>query len=140
MSEIKKIIVIAGSLEEYKSYLEMLNYACSEADLMGTDPKEIQVSFWGNYFQNPLAGSEALGRLIKQVNQNNPFKNVKDIVTAFLKAHGYDGLYSSFGECGCKLDDLAPCGDGDIMNCEPGYVQPCTCGKKCDWHIGPGND
>ena len=46
-----------------------------------------------------------------------------------LKAEGFGGLVVP-GECGCTLDDLAPCGscekydedDEYINGCEPGYV------------------
>ena len=51
-----------------------------------------------------------------------------DDVKAKLKGHGYGGLYCP-GECGCTLDDLAPCGEctqednEDYINgCDPGYV------------------
>ncbi len=46
---------------------------------------------------------------------------VIEIVKAHLVANGFDGLVSSNGECGCKADDLAPCGDVQ-SGCEGGYV------------------
>lgn len=46
-------------------------------------------------------------------------KNVSDIVLAWLKANGYDGLTDDDG-CGCTLEDFAPCGCC-ICNCFPGY-------------------
>lgn len=50
-------------------------------------------------------------------------------VAAKLKAHGFSGLYCP-NECGCSLQQLAPCGhyrtgkgQGDYLNgCKPGYV------------------
>lgn len=40
------------------------------------------------------------------------------IVELHLKAHGFDGLYSD--ECGCFIDDLAPC--CEIQgSCRAGY-------------------
>lgn len=50
---------------------------------------------------------------------------VIEIVKAHLVSGGFDGLVMPDAECGCLLDDLAPCG-GDISDCEPGYrgVQP----------------
>jgi hypothetical protein len=36
---------------------------------------------------------------------------VIDIVRDYLKQHGHDGLCHVESECGCGLDDLAPCGD-----------------------------
>lgn len=63
--------------------------------------------------------------------------DVIEIVVKHLKREGFDGLYSSCGDCACKLDDLAPCANiqGD---CTAGYLQPCPpdCGDH-DWHIGP---
>lgn len=43
-----------------------------------------------------------------------------------LKGKGYSGLYYP-GECGCGIDDLAPCGEcqegGEYINdCKPGYL------------------
>jgi len=57
--------------------------------------------------------------------------NVKEIVKAYLREHGYDGLYTDSYGCGCEDDDLIPCGDytGD---CQPGYKVPCDCGE-CEW-------
>jgi len=48
--------------------------------------------------------------------------SVRDIIKAYLKEHGYDGLCTD--ECGCRLDDLIPCESGDFNNpldCVPGY-------------------
>lgn len=59
-------------------------------------------------------------------------KTVIEIVKAYLDENGFDGLYSPV-ECGCKKDDLAPCGS-DFAMCEPGYLQECDCGDH-DWHI-----
>ena len=60
---------------------------------------------------------------------------VLSIVEAYLRAHGYDGLYYE-GDCGCLLDDLAPCGEMD-QRCRPGVRQPCSCEWGCKWHVGP---
>ena len=46
---------------------------------------------------------------------------VKDIVKDWLIAHGYDGLYSENGQCGCDLDDLMVCEAAGIDLCKPGY-------------------
>lgn len=60
-------------------------------------------------------------------------KTVKDIVTEYLKSNGYDGLYND--DCGCPVDDLAPCCQL-YDDCTAGYRHDtCECG--CDDHIGP---
>jgi hypothetical protein len=54
---------------------------------------------------------------------------------AWLIENGYDGLFCA-GECACSVDALAPCGETDFSECEPGYKVPCpeSCGCH-DWHI-----
>ena len=69
-----------------------------------------------------------------------PNPTLREIITAWLTANGYDGLYSR--ECGCRLNDLIPCDEPDINDCAAGYLAPCdpeTCenGGGCEWHIGP---
>lgn len=57
---------------------------------------------------------------------------VREIITAYLRERGYDGLCNA--ECGCGLDDLAPCG-GDCGECVPAYKRPSLCAiceTKCD--------
>lgn len=55
----------------------------------------------------------------------------KDIIVAYLKTNGYDGLFSEYGECGCALDDLMPCGEYG-RDCQPGYRVPCP--RECGDH------
>ena len=43
---------------------------------------------------------------------------VREIVTEYLKANGYDGLAGE--ECGCWLHDLMPCGEYGT-NCVAGH-------------------
>ena len=43
---------------------------------------------------------------------------VIEMITARLKAGGYDGL--CYDGCGCLVDDLAPCGNPGIF-CEAGH-------------------
>lgn len=61
--------------------------------------------------------------------------DVKTIVRLHLVANGFDGLYSGDGDCACKTDDLAPCGEMQ-QDCAAGYEAPCpsTCGEH-DYHI-----
>jgi len=62
--------------------------------------------------------------------------NVSEIIKEYLKKNGYDGLCDHYNECGCELDDLAPCG-GLEYNCEPGHKFYCEeTGKPSkDWNI-----
>ena len=54
---------------------------------------------------------------------------VKDIVTEYLKAHGYDGLAAE--DCGCGLDDLMPCEwGGGMPDCKPAHKEPCNCHNR----------
>ncbi len=58
---------------------------------------------------------------------------------AWLKAHGFDGLYNLTGDaCACKLGDLVPCDEPEnLSDCEPGYLHPCDCDLEHAFHIGP---
>lgn len=47
--------------------------------------------------------------------------NVKQIVTEYLKENKYGGLWCN--DCGCEVDDLAPCGEMN-WDCEAGYRHP----------------
>jgi hypothetical protein len=58
---------------------------------------------------------------------------VRDIIKKYLEDNGYDGLFYP-GDCACLKDDLQPC-DGSMMDCEPGYKRPCTCGEGHDYDI-----
>jgi hypothetical protein len=63
--------------------------------------------------------------------------NVHEIVEQYLVAHGYDGLYSEHGECGCDIEHLGCCDDVQA-GCQPGYKRMgCNddCGEGCDFHI-----
>jgi hypothetical protein len=57
----------------------------------------------------------------------------KDIVEAYLKEHGFDGLFNDWGECGCELGDLFPCCES-ISDCQPGYKHPSV---EFDYMIRP---
>lgn len=73
--------------------------------------------------------------------ENNVKVICSDMVSAYLKSHGYDGLVSDDHECGCLLDDLMPCAGEFAMNCTAGHrVEGCDpmCGEGCDFHIFPG--
>ena len=50
-------------------------------------------------------------------------KTVRTIVESYLRDNGFDGLCYHEIECGCGMDDLAPCG-GVLENCRPAYQIP----------------
>jgi hypothetical protein len=49
---------------------------------------------------------------------------VKEIVEKYLKDNGYDGLYSPYDECGCKIEHLFVCG-AECTDCKAGYLKDC---------------
>ncbi len=71
---------------------------------------------------------------------------VLDIVKKYLESNNLDGLYSSEGECACKLSDLQPCGE-NFSNCSPGIKktweelteeQQLYCEPNCAFYIIKG--
>lgn len=55
---------------------------------------------------------------------------VREIMAAWLKEHGYDGLCNE--SCGCGVDDLMPCEEGG-RDCVPAYAVRRKCGcEMCD--------
>jgi len=44
--------------------------------------------------------------------------SVRDILVSKLKRLGCDGIASPDADCGCGINDLAPCG-GDCLGCLP---------------------
>lgn len=48
---------------------------------------------------------------------------VKEIVEKYLRDNGYEGLAGD--DCGCGLDDLAPCDNGFPSECVPAYRVMC---------------
>ena len=55
---------------------------------------------------------------------------VKKIVENYLRENDYEGLQSE--ECGCRLDDLIPCGEC-CDNCEAGYKVIITAKNRDDF-------
>ena len=45
-------------------------------------------------------------------------QNASDILKLWLTEHLFDGLCDG-DDCGCLLDDFAPCGDGPYPSCQP---------------------
>jgi hypothetical protein len=55
---------------------------------------------------------------------------VADYVADYLKQNGFDGLCDG-DECGCGLEDLMPCGDKMVGDCEPAMRSDCKyCSEK----------
>jgi len=62
--------------------------------------------------------------------------NIKEIVIEHIKDNKFDGLVNTECECGCLLDDLMPCDDCWVGECEPAYKHSCKeCDKKDDCRI-----
>ena len=63
--------------------------------------------------------------------------DVRQILAEVLRDLGYDGLCNSDMECGCTLDDLAPC-DESPWGCVPGYLdREAAREHDCDYWISP---
>lgn len=60
--------------------------------------------------------------------------DVQAIIKAWLKEHGYDGLCEPITECGCGVDDLAPCAGG-VYGCQ-GVPKDCQPARKIE--VKPG--
>ncbi len=50
---------------------------------------------------------------------------VKEIVEAYLKAEGFDGLFNDELDsyCSCRLGDLEPCDGAFLSGCQPGFIR-----------------
>ncbi len=55
------------------------------------------------------AGGDLVAAVSKPCKPYTP--RVIDMVETRLKQGGWDGLYNADLECGCLVEDLAPCGD-----------------------------
>jgi len=62
------------------------------------------------------------------MNKKNP--SVQEMAEKYLKENGYDGLYCE--DCGCLVDDLAPCGEM-MADCTAGYKHPAPKGEGDYW-------
>jgi len=61
----------------------------------------------------------------------------KATVETWLIEHGFDGLYSDSGDCGCAIGDLFPCNTllNDVWWCAAGYKVPCDCDEDHEFHV-----
>ncbi len=60
--------------------------------------------------------------------------NVKQMVVEHLEKNGYDGLYAPDGECGCLIDDLAPCEEFQ-PGCLAGYMVQAPPGDENEFYV-----
>lgn len=83
-----------------------------------------------HHIDGPLCDIEAEAiagwNAIIEADKNRTTKTVMDAILDFAKVNGYDGV--CMDECGCTLQDFAPCGCSGT-ECEFGYV--CNC-EGCD--------
>jgi len=63
-------------------------------------------------------------------------KDVTNMVREYLLLRGADGLVSSGRECGCLLEDLAPCGDMG-HDCLAARRRNCPRGSEYDFLMFP---
>ena len=68
---------------------------------------------------------------------------VREIILEYLTTNGFDGLCTD--ECGCSVDDLAPCCSECVMDCVPARKISVTEANKlgmevdddCEWIMVP---
>ena len=64
-------------------------------------------------------------------------RTVREMVREYLTAHGYDGLWSPIGECGCSLEDLMPCCSEGVEQCEAAYMLSADADSDYDFVMVP---
>lgn len=65
--------------------------------------------------------------------------SVKDALSEWLRANGYDGLFNE-GNCACSVDDLMPC-YSPSSTCKAGYmVSCCECDEQDRCYMGQEYD
>ena len=75
---------------------------------------------------------DALARLAAPKPEGQDASTARDILRNWLKGNGYAGLAGN--DCGCGLDDLAPCGC-DPLGCVPADLHKCDVdnGQTCEY-------
>ena len=71
---------------------------------------------------------------------------VYEIIFEYLSKNGFDGLCTD--ECGCSVDDLAPCCSECVMDCVPARKITVTEANKlgmevdddCEWIMVPAKE
>lgn len=64
--------------------------------------------------------------------------DIYDILKDWLKKNGYDGLCYPEEECGCLLEDLAPCIQPSLLNCKAGHKEKAPQGSLSDYFVYAG--
>lgn len=62
-----------------------------------------------------------------------------DIIKKYLVDNNFDGMAHQATGCGCSVDDLAPCGECNVEECQPARKVPCGDGEFCG-HDDPTSD
>lgn len=53
-------------------------------------------------------------------------KSLYEVIKDYLKKIGADGLCNPDADCGCDINDLAPCECIDLQNCVPAKKRICA--------------
>ena len=61
----------------------------------------------------------------RQPKQGEEMPTVKEAIIEYAKKHGYTSIFNSEIQCGCTMDDLMPCGEFNINDCQFGYTKEC---------------
>lgn len=77
---------------------------------------------------------------LQQVSKDGT--TIKEMVSEWLKANGYQGLCNKYGECGCGFsDELMVCGNCMSRDCTAAYEFKCyACVHFDDCEKRDGND
>ena len=65
--------------------------------------------------------------------------NAYEIVKAYLKENGFDGLRNDVDGCACSLDDLAHCGEMR-QDCTAGYLVKAPSCCDYDYYVCDSKD
>jgi hypothetical protein len=98
----------------------------------------IAMAIWADELRS-LTIAEIEAEALRRYPDSPEPQTVRDILIQWLKENGYDGLYAD--ECGCFVDDLAPCFGEWSLDCKPGYKCKCEDPNGGDTlidGIGPG--
>jgi hypothetical protein len=66
--------------------------------------------------------------LADETHEATPPPTLQFLVTDSLIAAGFGGLFNEWGDCGCRIGDLFPCG-APSEDCTGGYVHEAAAGS-----------